>query len=172
MNPYNTPERIGTDQGGSVDKPIPYMQRGHMSGKINSTDLFIPCDLDTVDNVAITPIANATGTSDNQVALFTTVAGWEFDALDNANLKAVSDIDDWVTGTVYEVGTVVDGIEDDSIAYICVFAHTADTLFADDLALVYWQALSTTKFIQMSHTSGGSGDVADFNYILFGKMNR
>ncbi len=172
LSPYNAPERLGTDQGGSVDRPIPYMQQGHISGKINTADLFIPCDLDHVTNVFITPIANATGTSDNYVCLFTTVVGWEFDSLENASLKAISDIDDWATGVVYEVGTVVDGNADDTIPYICVEAHTAAAAFATDLTAVKWEALSTTKFIKMSHTAGGAGDVADFNYILFGKMNR
>ncbi len=167
MQPYNTPERLGTDQGGSVDKPIPYIQRGHISGKINTADVFIPCDLDNVDNVFITPIANANGTSDNYVCLFTTVVGWEFDDL--TTLDALSDIDDWATGVVYEIGTLV---EESDIPYICVEAHTAAAAFATDLATTKWEALSTTKFIKMSHTAGGAGDVADFNYILFGKMNR
>jgi len=168
MQPYNTPERIGTDQGGSVDRPIPYMQRGHISGKVNSTDLFIPCDLDFVHNVLITPVANATSTSDNQNCLFTTVVGWEFDSL--TSLGALTAIDDWATGTVYEVGTVVDGNVDDSEAHICVVAHTAAVAFATDETAGYWETLPTTTFIQMSHTAGGADDVADFNYILFGSM--
>lgn len=168
MQPYNTPERLGTDQGGSVDKPIPYMQRGHVSGKINTTDTFIPCDLDFVDNIVITPIANATGTSDNQVCLFTTVAGYEFTAL--GTFLALTDIDDWATGTVYEVGTVVDGNADDSEAHVCVVAHTAAAAIATDEAAGYWQTIETETFVKLVHTAGGSGDVADFNFIMFGSM--
>jgi hypothetical protein len=170
MQPYNTPERIGTDQGGSVDKPIPYMQRGHSSGKINTTDTFLPCDLDQVDNILITPIRNASSTSDNPVALFTTVAGYEFTAL--GTFLGLGDIDDWATGVVYEIGTVVDGNADDTIAYICVEAHTADASFSVDLAATKWQALATSTFVKLVHTAGGSGDVVNFNYILHGTMNR
>ena len=169
MQPYNAPERISSDQGGSVDRPIQYMQRGHVSGKINTTDTFIPCDLKQVDNIVITPIRNATSTSDNPVCLFTTVAGWEFTAL--GTFLALTDIDDWATGTVYEEGTVVDGNADDTIAYICVTAHTGAAAFATDLASGYWQALSTSTFVKMVHTAGGSGDVVDINYILFGTMD-
>ena len=170
MQPYNTPERMSSEQGGSVGKPIPYMQRGHVSGKINTTTTFLPCDLDHVDNILVTPIANANSTSDNQVALFTTVVGWEFAIL--TTFLGLSDIDDWATGVVYEVGTVVDGNADDTIAYICVEAHTAAAAFATDLTAVKWQALSTSTFVQMNHTAGGSGDVVDFNYILFGRMDQ
>jgi hypothetical protein len=164
MQPYNSPERLGTDQGGSVGKLIPYIQRGQIAGKINTTDLFIPCDLSFVENIVITPIAITN--SDNQTALFTTVKGWEFDSL--TTFLALSDIDDWATSTVYEVGTVVDGNADDSEAHICVTAHTASAAIATDEALGYWQTIDTETFIQMSHIAAGANEVTNFNFILFG----
>ncbi len=170
MKPFNTPERLGTDQGGSVDKPIVYMQRLQVSGKINTTDFFIPCDLDTVEQCFLTPVANPSSTSDNLVALFTTVVGWEIDALDNSNLLALSDIDDWATSTVYEVGTVVDGNTDDSEAHVCVVAHTSG-VWATDETSGYWETIPSTKFIQVSHTSPGTGDVVNVHVLLLGRMS-
>lgn len=48
---------------------------------------------------------------------------------------------DWVTSTAYVVGDIV---EESSIAYICVVAHTSGT-FATDLAAVKWMAISSAS---------------------------
>ncbi len=168
MNPYNSPQRISSDQGGSVDKTIPYVQRGQFAGKINSANSFIPCDLDIVEQFFLTPVKITD--SDNQVCLFTTVVGWEVDSL--STLKALSDIDDWGTGVLYEIGTIVDGNVDDTVAYVALTKHTAAATFAADLADRDWLALATTTFIKLVHTAGGSGDVVNINYEIHGRMTR
>ena len=169
MKPFNTPERLGTDQGGSVDRPIVYMQRLEVAGGLHSTDMYIPCDLDTVEQCFITPVAKTT--SDNQTALFTTTVGWEIDALDNASLKGLSDIPDWATSIVYKVGTVVDGNEDDSEAHICVVAHTSDSTFAADELLGYWETIPSEKFILVVSTTPGSGEIVNVHVLLLGRMS-
>lgn len=53
-----------------------------------------------------------------------------------------TDQDDWVTGTTYAVDDIV---YDPTLAkyYKCLTAHTATTLFATDLASVYWVLYTT-----------------------------
>ena len=168
MNPYNKPERISSDQGGSVSVKIPYVQRGIAASKIATAYTFIPCDLDP-QNVFLTPVKLST-VSANGIALFTTVVGWQIDDLDT--LSAASDLDAWAQNVAYNVGTIVKNAAGDAL--VCVTAHTSTTGgtaaddYATDYAAGYWQTLTTTAFIKITHTSAGSGKVANFNYEIHG----
>lgn len=173
MLPYKAPERVSSDQGGSTRFPIPYKQEGLACSSINTAYTFIPCDLDEVTQVLITPVKLST-TSDNGVALFTTTVGWEADDMDYEDLSAITDVDDWAVATAYNIGTVVLNPDDDT-AYICIEAHTSTDDVSEaadwvtDLAAGYWQVLpSTTLFVKLTHTAAGGAKVCNFNYQLVG----
>ena len=170
MIAYNTPERIGTDQGGSVDRRIPYIQRGLIASKINTTPMYIPCDIDHPENLMICPLA--LGVSANGVALFTTVVGWEVASFLPASLKVVANIDIHAANIDYVIGNLVSSTREGSTlkAYICIEAHTSTTSidFDADYASGYWQELTTTTFLSLAITQAGGSALAHFTYMIEG----
>lgn len=166
--PYNLPQRISSNQGGSVEFGIPYAQEGIAASKINAAYTFVPCDIELPHQVFITPVKLST-TSANGVAFFTTTGGWQVDSFDT--FSAVTDLDAWAQNVAYNVGTLV---YNGTVAYVCVEAHTSTTGgtaaadWATDLAAGYWQALETTTFLKITHTAAGSGKVAYFHYQIQG----
>ncbi len=170
MIAYNTPERIGTDQGGSVDRRIPYVQRGLIAGKINTTPMYIPCDLDYPENLQICPLA--LGVSANGVALFTTEVGWQVASFLPEDLSEISDLDIHAAAIDYVVGNLVTSTLEGSTlkAYICIEAHTSTTSidFDTDYAAGYWQELTTTTFLSLAITQAGASAHAHFTYMIEG----
>lgn len=169
--PYSSPYRISSDQGGSVNHGIAYAQEGIAASKIATAYTFIPCDIQLPHQVFLTPVKLST-TSANGIAFFTTTGGWQVDDFDT--FSGVTDLDAWAQNVVYNVGTLV---YNGTVAYVCVEAHTSTTGgtaaadWATDLATGVWQALSTTTFLKITHTSAGSGKVAYFHYKIEGYLN-
>ena len=170
--PYSNPYRISSDQGGSVNHGIAYAQEGIAASKIATAYTFIPCDIQLPHQVFLTPVKLGT-TSANGVAFFTTTGGWQVDSFDT--FSAVADLDAHAASVAYEVGTIVKATPTGGAlgAYVCVEAHTstAGPDFDADLASGYWQLLSTTTFLKITHTSAGSGKVANFHYKIEGYLN-
>ena len=171
MIAYNAPERIGTDQGGSVDRRIPYIQRGLVASKINVTPMYIPCDIDHPENLQICPLKLGS-TSANGVALFTTVVGWEVASFVPASLAAISALDIHATSIAYVIGNIVSGTRTGSTlkAYICIEAHTSTNPidFNSDYEAGKWQELTTTTFLSLAITQAGGSKVAHFTYMIEG----
>jgi hypothetical protein len=170
MQPYNTVKRTGTEKGSSVIYPPELIQEGLAVSKIATAYSFIPCDIPTPKNVIITPVL-LSGTSENGIALFTTVVGWYVDSL--TTLKAVTDLDAHEASVAYQVGNIVKATRTGSTekAYICIAAHSSASGpdFDADYALDYWLEIATTTFLKIVHTSAGSAKVAQFAYAILGQ---
>ena len=173
MQVYNTPQRVGTDQGGSVDKGIPYMQEGIAASKLNTNYTYIPCDIWHPNHILITPVTYST-TSANGTALFTTTVGWEIATFAHASLTAVASIDAHAGNVAYVPGTLVSATEtgDSQAAYVCIVAHTSTNPadFDTDYASGYWLRLTTTTFIKINHTAAGASKHTYFHYKIEGQQ--
>ena len=170
MQAYNAVKRTGTEKGSSVIYPPELIQEGLVVSKINSTATFIPCDIPNPKNLIVTPVLLST-TSENGVALFTTVVGWYVDSFDT--LKVVTDLDAHQASTAYNVGTVVKATRTGGTekAYVCIVAHSSASGpdFTADYALDYWLEIATTTFLKVVHTAAGSTKVAQFAFAILGQ---
>lgn len=170
MQAKNPVERTATEKSSSVQYGPALVQSGQCASKINTAYSFIPCDIPQPQHLLITPAVSGT-VSANGVAFFTTTGGWEVVSL--GTLSLVTNLDAHQASIAYIVGNVVKatltgGTEK---AYVCVEAHssTAGPDFDTDYGLGYWEELTTTTFIKITHTAAGSGKNAFFHYMIFGK---
>lgn len=150
---YNPPERISSDQGGSISKQIAYMQRLLVSSKIATAYTWIPCALLDVWHILVAAKKLST-TSANGVALGTTTVVAEYDSE-----GAVTNLDAHGASVAYVLGNLVKATPTGGVeaAYICVVAHTSTAGPDFDADIANWQLLSETKFLKLTHTSPGTG---------------
>jgi len=151
----------------SVEDEILLYQEGQAASAIATAYTFIPCGINNVTAVQITPVTNGS-VSANQVA-FAAVP----ELLSLTSFSAVTDLNVWADDVAYNIGTLVEA--PDGTAYVCQTAHTSATGgtsdaedFADDLALEYWIEVEQTNFLKVVHASAGAGKVANFTYKIEG----
>jgi len=161
----SNPKRYMSEKLTSIEDEILLYQEGQVASKINTAYFYLPCGIDIPLAVSLTPVKLST-TSANGVALFTTTAGWQVDSLDT--LSAISALDAYGTGVVYQVGTIVKNSDEDK-AYICHTGYTSDgagTLAGDIDS--YWSELKETAFVKITCTAPGSGKVVNVNFKIEG----
>jgi hypothetical protein len=155
--PYNSPFRISSDQGGSTRHRALYGQIGQIASKIHTAVFYIPCGIKHPQFLHLTPVVSGS-VSANGVALGTTTVVAELASLDT--FSALADLDAWVASAAMIVGNLVKNPAADG-AYICVVAHGASATnseagFQADVTLGYWQLISEEHFLKVTSTSPGS----------------
>lgn len=133
MRVHQKPFRIPSELQTSLVDNIPLMQLGKVVGPTNDAVLYIPCDIENPQFVALCPLD---ATSED---LITTGIHWNSLTPDTAATLIADATFDWATSTAYVVGQIVSDGSD--YIYVCLESHTSGT-FADDLASGYWKQIN------------------------------
>lgn len=149
------PINFATEKILSVEDELIKYQAGTVASAVNSTATYIPCGIEKVLSVVVTPVKLGT-TSDNLTAFASM-----FQIDDLVNLSTVSDLPSWQASTSYVVDQLV---SNSGKAYQCLETHTSGSSFDP----TKWKELKETNFVKITHAGAGAGKVAYISFVIVG----